>query len=325
VIAESLLYIGKFAEKPDSVPDWVNACWMRPAKTLAEYEWECWTISERFNYTGYYPSTGNILAFTATGTVIFTILATVAFCFYFKRSEDHTVIFGFTLFISFIVTAAVFIMGIYYEEVINETNPRIKSSFFIFCWIIVVINWIVLVISIFGIRGKKQWAYCPTAINFGLCCLFLIWWIICQIIGIVIEPHWSLPFFTFVMTVLMVFIYSIKDVMEPLNGVLTETNNRLNEVQQLCNCSKGALIIGFTVIILFPALGVAFILLVVWMCFSTVQHESMTFSLMQGILNLIIGGIAIAIQRAQNFSETMVGCLKNLLSSLKHPQAEMLD
>jgi len=322
VIAASLLGIGQFAVQPDSVPTSVYVCWMTSADTLAGYQWKCWADGNSFSYSGYYSTTKFIVGFTGAGAVSFAILADVGFLVLFTRDNgpDPKIKLGIICVIcvlSFLASVIVSTIGAWYEIKINVTNPRITSSFFIACWVICSLNVLWLFVSVPRIiKDRSDLPYKHVAINFFCFCLFFFWWVICQLVGVVIETHWSLPFFTGFMSVMAVLFYSITDLLGPLRKL------KFPEVKACCKALNGVLrVIVYTVFTIFPALGIAFVIVVISMCFSTVQHESITIAYFQSFLNVVVGAVAVAIQRANALSQK----LKEMLQKYAPLQSSQLQ
>jgi len=59
----------------------------------------------------------------------------------------------------------------------------------------------------------------------------------------------------------------------------------------------------YALFVLLPTTVVILVIVLVSLCFSFVQHVSWTLSVLQSFLNIVIGAIAIALQRASFISE----------------------
>jgi len=198
-----------------------------------------------------------------------------------------------------VICMIVLIISTVYETQYNKTNPKIISYFFIACWCFIVLS----LLTLPGIYGNHKWTCLQDiliGINLFVSSLFIIWWICCQIIGIIIEIYWSLNFFTCFITVLVVIYFTIitfRQKKEAMEDYIKHNRPSLN-FQVLENKHW---FLRWKNIILFIIILVVILILelyVLSLCFSFIQHSSLTMSLIQSVVNFITGGVTVAITRS---------------------------
>jgi CBS domain-containing protein len=304
IVAQSLLGLGLFAKNPHSVASAVYVCrsatWINRGDAVVLYndQNECWSTSgDHFVYSGWHYSTILIVALTSTIVVLATLMI---FGVYFMRiqhidtqevvalkREVHSklrILRGYLL-----IAAAVIIISIIYETTFNRTSPHIVSDFFIVSWVLIGVSLPFVLYGLIKIFADNHDTWIPSGFGLIVSTMFIMWWVCCQVIGIVLEPYWSLPFFTAFVIIVGVILCALRNFsyqQEVIKRYVDERSIRWVTVQKnfwFLQWHLVELFIVFLVVVLILEIRV------LAECFAMIQYASLGFSVLQSLLTILIG------------------------------------
>jgi len=116
-----------------------------------------------------------------------------------------------------------------------------------------------------------------------------MWWVCCQIVGIVLEPYWSIPFFTAFVIIVGVILCALKNFcyqQEVIKRYVDGRSIRWVTVQKnfwFLQWHLVELFIVFLVVVLILEIRV------LAECFALIQYASLGFSVLQALLIVLIG------------------------------------
>jgi len=125
--------------------------------------------------------------------------------------------------------------------------------------------------------------------------MFITWWVCCQVVGVVIEPYWSIPFFTAFIIIIGVILCALRNFcsqQEIIKRYVDARSIRWVTVQKnfwFLQWHLVELFIIFLVVVLILEIRV------LAECFALIQYASLGFSILQALLTVFIGVITLGL------------------------------
>jgi len=251
-------------------------------------------------YSGWHPSTILIVALTAAIAALVTLMVIGVYMMRIHQIETQEIMIKKYLTTKlrilrtyFLIITAVIIISIIYETSFNRTIPRVVSDFFIASWILIGASLPFALYGLIKIFADNRETWIPSGIALAVCSIFFMWWICCQIVGIVLEPYWSLNFFASFFIVVGCCLCALSNFTYQYDIIKRYSDERS---YRWITIQKNFWFLQWHLVELFIIFLVVILVLeirVLHECFSMIQHASLGLSLLQSLLVILIGVITL--------------------------------